>query len=162
MRRFLYEWANAGDLKALGRLAKRYPEFHVDTMPSPPGLPRSWQTSLRTAWREPDLRWKTWLLAKLLVKPTDIASTSRPGNWAENIGHAVIDAIRIADRLVVCSNPECSAPLFIRQRKNQAQCSLDCANWAQRQWKRQWWRAHGKAWKEAKKQSQKLRRKLTA
>jgi hypothetical protein len=107
------------------------------------------------------LRWKTWLLAKLLAKTTDVASSSRSGNWAENIGHAVIEAIHSADRLVVCSNPECSAPLFIRQRKNQAQCSLDCANWAQRQWKRQWWSAHGKTWKEANRK-QKFRRRLTA
>jgi hypothetical protein len=51
-----------------------------------------------------------------------------------------------AGKTVVCANPDCHSPYFIRKRKTQIYCtSGPCTEKAQREQKRLWWeRNHGK------------------
>jgi hypothetical protein len=139
--------ANPSEFKDQTRLLKWFPEFHRASL----GLPMNWTLQLQEAWRELDTRWKTMLLARLLSNVMESAAVNRQSLfcpnpkhfWADNVADALICAIQIPERLRVCSNPECPAPLFIAKRpKQQRQCSPECAAWAQRQSKLKWWEHH--------------------
>jgi hypothetical protein len=174
MARFLSEWVNVSRDEDQFRLAKRFPGFHAPSYRVPEGvaspkspkdfdgtvympLPIDWTESLQAAWREPNLRMKLYMLAHLQAKTMWSAATGResaarpnpPHSWADNVAAAVIFALRIAERLAVCPNPECPAPLFIRKRKNQGQCSPECARWAQRKAKLDYWNRVGRKKREA-------------
>lgn len=164
MLRFLGEWANTS-LDKFPRLARRYPEFHPAPWDWPPGqthessIPTNWTESLREAWRETKPEARDWKLAQLLSLAAQARGTAafQHADWARNVALTLTEAIRLAERLVVCANPECPAPFFVRKRKNQAQCSEECAAWAQRNWKRDWWARRGDNWRESRKKDRKPR-----
>lgn len=160
MRRFLYEWANA-EANDLGRLAKRFPEFQIPFSASPISVDfemfTEWTRQLKNAWQQSDVKQKNLYLAWLLSAVVYVAKGNHAG-WAYPMTGVLIEAIRIAERLAVCTNPDCPARLFIKSRKNQAQCTPECAAWAQRKWKREWWAAHGEDWR-ANRHKEKCHRK---
>jgi hypothetical protein len=53
-----------------------------------------------------------------------------------------------AKRMRHCKNPECPAPYFFADRRNQKYCSEVCALPEQRAFKRRWWQQNGKKWRE--------------
>jgi len=53
-----------------------------------------------------------------------------------------------AERMRVCTRPNCETPYFTARHLRQTYCSDLCAQWGQRQWKKRWWDAHGETWRE--------------
>lgn len=183
--RFLSQWANVTESKAERRLAKLFPEFHAASFKVSEHLRqkfaeldrtfdgtifkpimRNWTNALKDAWREPNGRVKNWKLARLLSEALALAAFGRdslwepdpPHSWADNLADTIIHALRISDRLKVCSNHECPAPLFIIKRKNQRQCSPECAAYAQRKAKLEYWNRIGKRRRKTKGKKQSKRR----
>lgn len=162
IRQFLREWANMRE-EPFGRLGRRYPEFHPPAYDSPLGrvhlsIPTNWTESLRTAWRMTDTNARDWKLAQLLCLAGQSlgTSTGHRADWARNVSMALTEAVRLVEKLAVCAHPECTTPLFIRERKNAKVCSADCRDWMQRKWTREWWEANGESWRanRCKKKSQ--------
>jgi hypothetical protein len=58
--------------------------------------------------------------------------------------------VKAGDKARYCANPECPAPYFFVQRKNQRYCSEICAAPAQRELKRRWWAEYGDEWRAAR------------
>ena len=73
---------------------------------------------------------------------------------------AILHLLNSEDRVMVCGNPECPAPLFFRSRTNRRQryCSTDCSGIGQRVAKRKWWTEHGQQWRENEQSKQKRKR----
>lgn len=140
-------------------MARRYPEFHAPAFDSPQGrvhigIPGNWTEALRTAWRATDPAERDWQLAQLLSLAGQVLATSacQHADYERNLAVSVLlEAIRLGDGLAICANPDCSAPLFIRSRKNQSVCSADCRDAMQRKWQRDWWAKHGRNWRKGSK-----------
>lgn len=111
---------------------------------------------LRTAWREPDLRTREYLIFLIQQRtlPEEYADSIRlisnlptPSPFEE----ALIYLRRLGGQARYCSNPECAAPYFITKRKSQKYCSDACSKPSQREFKRQWWAEHGENWRTQRK-----------
>ena len=126
---------------------------------------------LRNLWTEPDLRQKegrAFLFRSLFYSAGSDADTSESMSadelLAELLGRARFPHIpppipfeqalsylvKYANKARYCANPECPAPYFFVQRKNQRYCSEICAAPAQRELKRRWWAEHGEEWRAAR------------
>jgi hypothetical protein len=132
--------------------------------------------TLRNLWIEPDQRQKEWglfafryalykyeddalttdRLFGILLDPAKSFRIPPPTPFEQALSYLV----KVGDKARYCANPECPAPYFFVQRKNQRYCSEICAAPAQRELKRKWWAEHGEEWRAAH-QSNKLSEKST-
>lgn len=121
---------------------------------------------LRNIWTEPDRRQKEWgvfafryalykyeddtltseRLFGILLDPAKSFRIPPPTPFEQALSYL----IKVGDKARYCANPECPAPYFFVQRKNQRYCSEICAAPAQRELKRQWWAEHGDEWRAAR------------
>ncbi len=88
-----------------------------------------------------EVRWtdqKKDIRPRLVSLPTALA-------WA---------AVVCAERLALCSNPECPAPYFLSKRCDQKYCSNECSWPAKKAAKRDWWRKHRGKKSQAEKSSE--------
>ena len=132
---------------------------------------------LRNLWTEPDLRQKegrAFLFRSLLYSAeSDAPKIMSAGQVLRELldrarfpyipppipfEQALSYLVKYADKARYCANPECPAPYFFVQRKNQRYCSEICAAPAQRELKRKWWAEHGEEWR-AERQSKKPSRR---
>jgi hypothetical protein len=97
------------------------------------------------AWMQPteDERQKRLLVVAGLY----MASSGTTG--MDGFLEVLLHAIRKAQFLAYCRNPECPHRFFIARRVGQPYCSRPCARPAQRETKRRWWWKVGKARREA-------------
>jgi hypothetical protein len=123
-------------------------------------------------WIEPDVRQREWAafiiryhlytVAQDQSSEVDFLDTSSdripripPPTPFEQ---ALVYLVKFADKARYCANPECPAPYFFAERKNQKYCSEICAAPAQRELKRQWWAEHGEEWRTARKKAESSKR----
>jgi hypothetical protein len=121
---------------------------------------RNW---IRSAWLARDERTKRWLLYPLLDTEMYVSKGRAP--WLSTLcfletpidvslgpprpfEQALTYLLNSAKRTRHCKNPECPAPYFFADRRNQKYCSEDCALPEQRAFKRRWWQQNGKKWRE--------------
>jgi hypothetical protein len=122
--------------------------------------------TLCNIWIEPDQRQKEWglfafryalykyedetlttdRLFGILLDPTKSFRIPPPTPFEQALSYLV----KVGDKARYCANPECPAPYFFVQRKNQRYCSEICAAPAQRELKRQWWAEHGEEWRASR------------
>lgn len=121
---------------------------------------------LRNLWTEPDARQREWGffafryalykyendaltgegLFGILIDPAKSFRVPPPMPFEQALSYLV----KVGDKARYCANPECPAPYFFVQRRNQRYCSEICAAPAQRELKRQWWAEHGEEWRAAR------------
>lgn len=129
---------------------------------------------LRNLWTEPDPRQKEWgafafryalyrqhddlmesSLFGILNDPSKAFRVPPPTPFEQALSYLV----KVSAKARYCANPECPAPYFFVQRKNQRYCSEICAAPAQRELKRKWWAEHGEEWRSARQQKKPSNRK---
>ena len=114
------------------------------------------RSSLRSIWRAPTTNEKqirALLLHKAVTtsgKPAFLlpSEVSSPGPFSQ----AVLHLLRSAHRALVCPNPECPTPYFLRKKRRQRYCSESCSGVGQREAKRKWWTAKGEDWRKKRSQ----------
>jgi hypothetical protein len=63
-----------------------------------------------------------------------------------------------AHRTAICTNPQCSAPFFIKARRSQRFCGQGpCTEFAQRERANNWWGKHGNQWRAKRKKQAKMK-----
>jgi hypothetical protein len=117
-------------------------------------------------WIEPDQRQKEWglfafryalykyedesltteQLFGILMDPAKSFRIPPPAPFEQALSYLV----KAGNKARYCANPDCPAPFFFVQRKNQRYCSEVCAGPAQRELKRKWWAEHGEEWRAAR------------
>lgn len=130
---------------------------------------------MHNLWIEPDPRQKEWglfafryalykyedetltsnSLFGILLDPAKSFRIPPPTPFEQALSYLV----KVGDKARYCANPECPAPYFFVQRKNQRYCSEICAAPAQRELKRKWWAEHGEEWRMARQQKKPSNRK---
>lgn len=130
---------------------------------------RNW---IRSAWLAEDERTKRWLLYPLLDTEMYVSEGRAP--WVSTIcflesridvqlasprpfEQALTYLMNSAKRTRHCKNPECPAPYFFADRRNQKYCSEVCALPEQRAFKRRWWQQNGKKWRENRERREKAK-----
>jgi hypothetical protein len=118
---------------------------------------------LRKVWREPTPREREGeVLRALMVLTLGLRrATPDPADTQKelNVALALIQALKVADRMRVCTGPECHTPFFLARNRNQKFCSTPCAAPSRRESKREWWAAERARRKKATRKKAK-RRKL--
>lgn len=130
---------------------------------------RIWRDELRQVWslgpeagrildrwvkrdpHDPGRWWvPLWLVDKDFIEPN-------PGHLPFVLALTVRD---LAGKLGHCPNPECPAPYFIKNRKNQKFCDRPaCTAYGQREHKRKWWSQHGARWRAGRRAEKSVRKK---
>jgi hypothetical protein len=66
----------------------------------------------------------------------------------------------VSPRMIICQNPECPNPYFLKGRSTQRFCERPaCTLYGQREHKKKWWAEHGKQWKQERQKDYRKKRK---
>ncbi len=151
----LAEWPypeEKDEIAALARLRRRFEEF------CPSDYPLLIAHDVRKAWEQPTLRMREAFLFATLTAALYRCDPPNPKHkevekW-NRIAAALWTMGKASHRMRLCANPECPAPCFVAEKKNQRYCGEKCAGSGQRELKRLWWAEHGPAWRKARKRAE--------
>jgi hypothetical protein len=154
-----YPWLKSPDVNSMAKaLAIRNEDCELDDLDR---LRREYwliplRDVLRAIWRETDERTREWAIFSLvedffegppdgspvwgkLVRPGGVGPDYLPRKPQPGPGEQSVRQLLHTDLSRVCGNPECAAPFFFAQRRNQKYCTPECSKPSQQEFKRKWW-----------------------